>query len=428
MATRRDARDQIDRTLLFEDLGYFPHAGQLAVHESRASRRIVACGVRWGKTKCAAMEGIAAALEPRDRSIGWVVAPTYDLADRVFREIQVVALEKLRHRVVMMRESDRRIVLLNMAGGQSEIRAKSADNPVSLLGEGLDWVIVDEAARLKRDIWESHLTQRLLDKNGWALLISTPRGAGYFHELFRRGRGSDPSFASWNQPSWTNPFLDATLIDAERERLPDRVFRQEFGAQFVEGSGQVFRNVRECATGAFEAPRKDATYVAGLDLARVEDYTVLVVVDKSEMRVVFVDRFHRVDWSVQLARIQAAVERYNHAKITCDVTGVGDPIYEALKAAGCRIEAYPFTQRSKAALVDAMMILLERKAIVLPKPALWPDGIEELESFQYTVSDRGAVRSEAPSGTHDDCAIATCLAFWPLRFKQEHKAGWLPLM
>lgn len=27
-------------------------------------RRVVACGVRWGKTLCAAMEGLAAAMEP----------------------------------------------------------------------------------------------------------------------------------------------------------------------------------------------------------------------------------------------------------------------------------------------------------------------------------------------------------------------------
>jgi Terminase RNaseH-like domain/Terminase large subunit, T4likevirus-type, N-terminal len=417
----------LDREALFQDLGYKPHPGQWDVHRSTASRRVLACGVRYGKSRCAAMEAVAAALEPAKHSIGWVVAPTYDLADRVFREIQVVALERLRHRVVMTRESDRRIVLLNMAGGHSEIRAKSADNPVSLLGEGLDWLVADEAARLKRDIWESHLTQRLLDKNGWALLISTPKGSGYFHELFRRGQGGDKHFKSWNQPSWTNPFLDKALIDAERDRLPERVFRQEFGAEFVEGSGQVFRNVRECATGNFEGPKQDTTYVAGLDLARVEDYTVLVIVEKATRRVVFVDRFHRVDWSVQLARIQAAVERYNHAKITCDVTGVGDPIYEALRSAGCHMEAYPFTQRSKAALIDAMMILLERKAIVLPKPELWPDGIEELESFQYSVSDRGTVRTEAPSGMHDDCAIATCLAYWPLRMRQEHKAGWTRL-
>ena len=76
--------------------------------------------------------------------------------------------------MVTMKENERRLVLRNLAGGFSEIRGKSADNPVSLLGEGLDWLIVDEAARLKPAIWEGHLSQRLIDKKGWALLISTP--------------------------------------------------------------------------------------------------------------------------------------------------------------------------------------------------------------------------------------------------------------
>jgi hypothetical protein len=180
---------RLDKTALFESLYYEPHAGQLAVHRSTARFRVVACGVRWGKTVCAAMEAIAAAMEPRDKSIGWVVAPTYDLADRVFREVEVIVLERLRHRLIQKKEAERRILLRNMAGGVSEIRAKSADNPVSLLGEGLDFVIVDEAARLKPLIWQNHVSQRLIDKRGWALLISTPKGKGYFYDLFRRGQG-----------------------------------------------------------------------------------------------------------------------------------------------------------------------------------------------------------------------------------------------
>ena len=150
MTTKKNGKQlRLDKRKLFEKLGYKPHPGQIEVHKSRASRRIVACGVRWGKTLCAAMEGVAAALEPRERSVGWIVAATYDLADRVFREIQLVVVTHLRHRIVIMRESDRKIVLRNLGGGLSEIRAKSADNPVSLLGEGLDWLIVDEASRLK---------------------------------------------------------------------------------------------------------------------------------------------------------------------------------------------------------------------------------------------------------------------------------------
>jgi len=161
-----------------------------------------------GKTLCAAMEGVAAAMAPARRSYGWVVAPTYDLCDKVFREIVMVAAEHLRHRILSLKENERKLLLRNMAGGISEIRGKSADNPVSLLGEGLDWVVVDEAARLKPTIWEGHLSQRLIDRDGWALLISTPRGKGWFYSLYQRGQGDDPTYASWNWPSWANPHLE----------------------------------------------------------------------------------------------------------------------------------------------------------------------------------------------------------------------------
>src|SRR5260221_2113688 len=243
---------RLDKKALFEDLGYQPHEGQRAIHESQAQRRIVACGVRWGKSLCAAMEAIAAAMEPAERSIGWICAPTYDLSERIFNQVVVTVAGRLRHRLVNLREHERRLVVRNMGGGLSEIRGKSADNPISLLGEGLDWVIVDEASRLKPAIWESHLSQRLIDRHGWALLISTPKGKGYFFDLFKRGQGVDPDYASWNMPSWANPLLDRDVIEQERERLPERVFRQEFGAEFIEGSGSVFRNVRECATGHWQ--------------------------------------------------------------------------------------------------------------------------------------------------------------------------------
>ena len=405
---------QIDKTALFADLRYAPHPGQLAVHRSRAPRRVLACGVRWGKTLCAAMEAVAAALEPRERGVGWVVAPTYDLADKVFREVQLVVGQRLRHRVVTLREHDKVIVLRNLAGGLCEVRGKSADNPVSLLGEGLDFVIVDETARMKPSIWESHLSQRLLDKKGWALLISTPRGKGWFHEAFRNGQGRDPSYASWNRPSWTNPHLDAAAIEQERGRLPEAVFRQEYGAEFIEGAGSVFRNVRECATGTWKEPEDGPPYVAGLDLARVGDYTVLVVMNR-EREVVFVDRFSRLDWSLQVGRILASAERYHRAEILVDSTGCGEPVFESLREAGCNVQPYPFTQKSKAALVNNLSLLLEKQEITLPRADLWPEGIEELDAFEYSVTDNGSVRTGAPSGMHDDCVIALALAAWQVR-------------
>ena len=421
MATAKTRRPRLNKKAFFEDMGYEPHPGQLELHSSTAPRRVVACGVRWGKTVAAAMEGLAAAMEPGERRVGWVAAPTYDLADRVFREIQVLALEHLRHHIVAMKEGERRLILRNMGGGVSEIRAKSADNPVSLLGEGLDFLIVDEAARLKPVIWQSHLSQRLIDKQGWALLISTPKGKGYFHDLFRRGQGRDEGWRSWNYPSWTNPILDRDLIEAERARLPNRVFDQEYGAKFVEGAGQVFRNVRECAvTPYWEPPYPNHRYYAGLDLAKTEDYTVLVIMD-SDAIVVHVDRFHRIDWAQQVNRIKTALDRYGDASVFVDSTDKGEPVYESLRRADVEAEAYPFTQKSKAALVDNLALLLEQKKIELPTAELWPEGIDELESFQYSVTDAGNVRAAAPGGQHDDCVIATALAAWHFRPKPSYK-------
>ena len=176
----------------------------------------------------------------------------------------------------------------------------------------------------------------------------------------------------------------------------------------------MFRNVRECATGDLRKPVPGESYWAGLDLAKVEDYTVLVVIN-ADREVVHVDRFHRLDWSLQVARIRAAAERYNHARILCDVTGVGDPVYEALCAEGCSVDPYPFTSRSKNALVENLALLLEQRQITIPRPELFPPLVDELEAFEYSVTDSGNVRTSAPAGQHDDAATALSLAAWQVR-------------
>lgn len=405
---------RLDKAALFASLGYVPHPGQLVVHRSSAPRRVLCTGVRWGKTKCAAMEALAAAMEPKKLSVGWVVAPTYDLAERVYREIVVCVAEHLRHRIITLRENDKRLVLHNLGGGTSEVRAKSADNPVSLLGEGLDWLVIDEASRLKPVIWESHLSQRLLDKRGWCLMISTPRGKGWLHALWKKGQGEDPDYESWNFPSWNNPMLDKALIDAERERLPERVFAQEYAGDFVEGAGQVFRFVREAATGEWQEPVPGKQYFAGLDLAKVADFSVLAIMNR-ERQVVHVDRFHKLDWELQVTRVKAATERYNRATALVDSTGAGEPIYENLRKAGLRVQPYGFTTKSKSDLINNLSLMLEKRLIVLPKYELCPELIDELEAYEYSVTDAGTIKTGAPGGQHDDAVTSLCLAAWLLR-------------
>lgn len=223
---------RLDKPALFGMLGYQPHPGQLEVHESPAKRRIMACGARWGKSRCAAMEAVAALMAPCERSRGWVVAPTLDLANRIFGEIEIVVRQHLPHRVESIR--GRRIALRNLSGGVSEVYAKSADKPVTLLGEALDWLVLDEAARVKEEVWTKFLSPRLVDRDGWLLMLSTPNGCNWFRKHFRLGEnGRDPRYAVWNSPSSDNPFIDAGVIEAERARLKPDDFAEQYLAHFI---------------------------------------------------------------------------------------------------------------------------------------------------------------------------------------------------
>ena len=83
-STTTPRKTRLNKRVFFRDIRYTPHPGQWEIHNSHAPRRVVACGVRWGKTLCAAAEGLAAAMEPKERSFGWVVAPTYDNCDKLY--------------------------------------------------------------------------------------------------------------------------------------------------------------------------------------------------------------------------------------------------------------------------------------------------------------------------------------------------------
>jgi hypothetical protein len=233
----------LNKTALFASVGYKPHNGQGAVHQSTASRRVLACGVRWGKSTLAVHEALAALLTPGPESRGWIVTPTAATTELIIGPLFALLRTHFAHRVVELDERERRAVVRNLGGGLAEVIGKSADRPAALLGDSLTWLIVDEAARLREDLWTSVLSQRLVDRRGWALVCSTPHGAaGWFHAEYLRGARGEEGYESWTAPTWANPTVDAEAIALERARLDLRSFESQFGGAFVGPLG------RECAT------------------------------------------------------------------------------------------------------------------------------------------------------------------------------------
>jgi hypothetical protein len=173
-------------------------------------------------------------MEAREESLGWIVAPTYDLCNHIFEQVATLVHKYIGHRIEEYSPREQRLVIRNLSGGRSELRAKSADHPTSLLGEKLNFVVMDEVAKMKPEIWFEHVSQRLLELHGWALLISTPGERDWFYKLWRLGqKNRDPLFESWTGPSSANPYIPKQFIEDERRNLPPEIFRSQYGGEFL---------------------------------------------------------------------------------------------------------------------------------------------------------------------------------------------------
>ena len=87
----------------------------------------------------------------------------------------------------------------------SSIEGLSADNPDSLVGDEYDLAIMDEAAKMKKEIWDMYLSPAVGRRNGKAIFISTPQGFNWLYDKFLLGN-SDPMWESHTAPSWENDY------------------------------------------------------------------------------------------------------------------------------------------------------------------------------------------------------------------------------
>lgn len=327
-------------------------------------------------------------------------------------------------------KADLRIELIEPDGSyHSKIEFKSGDNPDTLRGYPIDAFVIDEAARIPYASFVSVMTT-VTQTRGIGIVISTPKGRGWFFDVYNRGekfeddgvtlrfdkQNKDP-YPEWQairMPTWTNPHVTLEAVEEARNNLPEDVFRQEFAAQFLDDSAGVFRGVARCLNcgDQFLGPQPGSQYVMGVDLARINDYSVIIVMDRLTKRVVYMERFNQIQWEVQYAKI-ISIARQFHALCIIDSTGIGDPIVQTLQGAGINIQPYKIGgSASKQQLIEKLRLAIESGQVSIPRNKYTAPLITELKAYEYSFTAGGIIRYEAPSGKHDDCVISLALAMW----------------
>lgn len=391
------------------------HGGQLAAWNSTAKRVVIVAGRRWGKTEVGSMRMIRGAQEDRlagKDSIRWVVGPTFDHCRIIWRKIHRLSP---RGWITGQRGTEGQPDWIEF--GPSKIVFRSAERPRNLVGEGLADVWLDEAGNIKDGVWVESILPTLIDNDAPALLTGTPKGRNFFAIMAEKG--ADPENVKverFGGCTYENPYLTEEAIaevEAEVRALGGGVntVRQEIWAIFLEAIGRAFEHVDwnrlVIPGGRYEGPRRGHLYVAGVDTARVEDFTFVVILDATTGRVVYTDRFNRIKYSAQEKRIAKVVNHYRaHAFVDATAQG-GDRICEELEKLIPKLTRIPFSGR-KFQMYQHLIQDAETPTIQIPEEA--QQLVREMKATDAIRGPRGTTRYEAMKGFHDDGPDALVLA------------------
>ena len=223
--------------------------------------KVVAAGRRCGKSRLSAVTLLIEALNCPEGSSVMYVAPTLGQARGIIWDL----LHDLGRPVIKSSHvNNLEITLIN----GRKILVRGADNPDSLRGVSLTYLVMDEVAFIKEDVWQKILRASLSDKKGRALFISTPSGRNWFYDVFKLGQsGEDPEWKSWHKTTADNETIDPKEIEAAKRTLSSFAFKQEYLSSFDTSGADVFKP--EWFKTA-EEPQY-GSYVVAIDLAGFEE-------------------------------------------------------------------------------------------------------------------------------------------------------------
>jgi hypothetical protein len=301
-----------------------------------------------------------------------------------------------------------------ITGSQLMGRSTARDG-LYLRGKRAHGVAISEAAFVKDKVYQDVIRALVLDTNGLLRLETTPNGMNYVYGLYQTGL-SDPTgyYRSFHAAVYDNTRLDRDEIERIRREIPELAWRVEYMAEFVDDDAAIFPwsllvELFDDYQPAPHGPLPGHSYSIGVDLAKYQDYTAVIVLDTTAApyRLAEWHRYQGRLYSEVAAQVNELQAKYR-ARVYLDATGVGDAVAEQIQSC----EPFVFSERTRSELISNLVVLAQQRQLQLPSS--WTVLRDELRYFR-NVRHGGHVKAEATGGQHDDTVMALALACWPAR-------------
>jgi hypothetical protein len=386
--------------------GYTPHLKQKEIHNSIINESykyyILNIGRQFGKTMLGINQMLYWAINHKGCNIAWVT-PIYKQSKKVFDEMEKVTKSS---GLFEYNRSD-----LTISGFNSQIQFFSGERPDNIRGNTFDYLIVDEMAFTRPELWSEVLSATVLVKGKKVIFISTPKGKNHFYQLSLQPN-YDNRYKYFHYSSYDNPMIDAEDLEERKRSLPKHIFEQEYLAKFIDNASGLFKNVDSCIIESAERTQK---LFGGLDIGRADDYTVLTILNKN-YQMVYVQRWRQQEWSKIIDEVATKIREYN-AEIFVEVNNQGDVFFEMLQnKVYNNIQPYVTTTATKPIMIEDLAVHFENKDIgILNENWL----IDELNAFTYIYNEKTRrVQYGAPQGVHDDGVMSLALAVQSIKKNQ----------
>lgn len=410
-----------------------PHGQQLAFRNSKAKRKVICAGRRGGKTTGVAMVAVEMLLAGR-RVLE--AAPTADQTDAFWQACCYALAEPIAAGIVRKNETQRTLELpgvplavntppnpnllealkVEVIPRLPRIRCKTAHDADSLRGDYADELILDEFSIMDASAWTEVGAPMLLDNNGNATFIFTPKRLNHAHALYQQAVGDENGrWEAFHFTSLDNPYLNKDALAEISQDMTEDDYKQEILAQFLQNAGAVFRNIEACLKASASTPEQHKTHRVALagDWAQKHDFTALSVgclTCNTELELM---RFNQVDWALQRQRLITLAKKWNAREILVELNSIGSPNYEALHSdkelVGFDVRSFETTSASKPPLIQSLALALERAEFQWLPDAV---GKGEMLAYESKIGSTGRPSYSAPDGTHDDTVIARALLNW----------------
>jgi predicted phage terminase large subunit-like protein len=251
------------------------------------------------------------------------------------------------------------------------------------------------------DVWNKSIRPTLTDYRGQAWFLSTPKGHDDYRKLWDLAGQRPQSWARFHAPTNANPHIARDELAQARADLPELVFRQEYGAEFVDFGGAAVR--REWLSYGEPPTLTDYRIGMGVDLAigqtEQAHYTAVVVVAVSpEGRVFIVDaKRDRLHFNAILRLVVAMASKWQPHCIQVEAVQFQASVVQEL----LRTTALP--------VVAAHTGSKDKLIRFIPMQKRFEEGLVTLS--RYLVPEYEAELLTFPGGDDDDLIDATVYAF-----------------